>query len=150
VELIGWNRETLREYYTPKRVRELRAFVEDAGLKISEFVSTPEGMASPDEKERAGHGALRAGGRGDGGLRHRDRELSVRLSVRPRVPRITDRPHLQQWTVDIPSGLDWKRNWEECVDVMRRCVSVCEDAGVRYALGRTRTATCPTPPLCSG
>jgi sugar phosphate isomerase/epimerase len=52
VELIGWNRETLREYYTPKRVRELRAFVEDAGLKISEFVSTPEGMASPDEKER--------------------------------------------------------------------------------------------------
>jgi sugar phosphate isomerase/epimerase len=52
VELIGWNRELLQEYYTSKKVEELRAFVEDAGLEISEFVSTPEGMASPDDKER--------------------------------------------------------------------------------------------------
>src|SRR5215207_7394456 len=52
VELIAWNSESLHEYYTPKKVDELRSFVEDAGLEISEFVSTPEGMASPDEKER--------------------------------------------------------------------------------------------------
>jgi sugar phosphate isomerase/epimerase len=36
--------------------------------------------------------------------------------------------------VDVPSGLDWKKNWEDYVDVTRRCASICEDADLRYAL----------------
>jgi sugar phosphate isomerase/epimerase len=107
VELIGWNRKLLQEYYTPKKVKELRAFVEDSGLEISEFVSTPEGMASSDEKRRDQavehfkHAVEVAVGLGTG--------LVNTVSAYPfdlKFPRITDRPHLQQWTVDIPSGLD--------------------------------------------
>jgi sugar phosphate isomerase/epimerase len=135
VELIGWNRQILHEYYTPKKVKELRTFVEDSGLEISEFVSTPEGMASSDEKER------------DRAVEHFKRAVEVAVGLGTGIvnsvsaypfdlefPRITDRPHLQQWTVDIPSGLDWKKNWEDYVDVMRRCALICEDADLRYAL----------------
>jgi sugar phosphate isomerase/epimerase len=133
--LIGWNRKILNEYYTSKKVKELRAFVENEGLEISEFVSTPEGMASPDEKER------------DQAVEHFKRAVEVAVGLGTGIvntvsaypfdlefPRITDRPHLQQWMVDIPSGLDWKKNWEDYVDVTRRCALICEDAGLRYAL----------------
>ena len=33
VGLIGWNRQILQEYYTPKKVKELRTFVGDSGLR---------------------------------------------------------------------------------------------------------------------
>jgi sugar phosphate isomerase/epimerase len=99
VESIGWNRQILHEYYTPKKVKELRRFVEDAGLEISEFVSTPEGMASPDKKER------------DRAVEHFKRAVEVAVGLGTGIgnsvsaypfdlefPRITDRPHLQRWT----------------------------------------------------
>jgi sugar phosphate isomerase/epimerase len=49
-------------------------------------------------------------------------------------PRITTIPHVQEFRVEIPAGLDWKKNWEDYVGTMRRCCALCEDAGVRYAL----------------
>src|SRR5205823_6385172 len=52
VELIAWNRAALDNYYTPAKIKELRALLADLGLELSEFVSTPEGMASPDAKVR--------------------------------------------------------------------------------------------------
>ena len=135
VELIGWDRQNLHDYYTPKKVKELRRFVEDSGLEISEFVSTPEGMASPNKKER------------DRAIEHFKQAVEVAAGLGTGIvnsvsaypfdlefPRITDMPHLQQWTVDVPSGLDWKKNWEDYVDVTRRCASICEDADLRYAL----------------
>ncbi|MBW7882074.1 MAG: TIM barrel protein, partial [Caldilineaceae bacterium] len=50
------------------------------------------------------------------------------------APRITDRPQMQEFSVDYPAGLDWKQNWEDYVAVIRSCCDICEDAGVRYAL----------------
>src|SRR4051812_1464521 len=52
VELIAWDREALASYYTPARIRELRALIADLGLELSEFVSTAGGMVSPDAAER--------------------------------------------------------------------------------------------------
>jgi sugar phosphate isomerase/epimerase len=105
------------------------------GLELSEFVSTPPGMASFEKKER------------DGAVEHFKRMVEVAIglgtntvntvSVFPfaiEVPRITDRPHMQEFSVDYPSGLDWKQNWEDYVDTVRRCCDICEDAKVRYAL----------------
>src|SRR5689334_20283069 len=53
VELIAWDRQILDDYYTPQRVKALRQLLVDEGLELSEFVSTPPGMASPDPKLRA-------------------------------------------------------------------------------------------------
>lgn len=135
IELIAWDRATLDEYYTPRRIKALREIAEGEGLEISEFVSTPRGMADPDTAVRAG------------AVEHFKKMLEVAdglgtkmvnsVSVYPfnlEFPRITDRPLMQEQLVDLPAGLDWKQNWEDYVDVMRQCATLCEAAGFRYAL----------------
>ena len=135
IELIAWDREALDTYYTPQEIKKLRDIIASEGLELSEFVSTPPGMASPEPKDR------------DAAVEHFKRMVEVAVglgtktvntvSVFPfaiEVPRITDRPHMQEFSVDYPSGLDWKQNWEDYVDAVRRCCDICEDAQVRYAL----------------
>lgn len=135
IELIAWDRQTLDDYYTPRRIGELRDIVASEGLEISEFVSTPRGMADPDPAVRAA------------AVEHFKRMLEVAdglgtkmvnsVSVYPfglEYPRITDRPLMQEQLVDLPAGLDWQRNWEDYVEVMRQCAALCEGAGFRYAL----------------
>src|SRR5262249_33832539 len=52
VELIAWDAGALKEYYTPARIRDLRALIGDLGLELSEFVSTAAGMVSAEAAER--------------------------------------------------------------------------------------------------
>jgi sugar phosphate isomerase/epimerase len=135
VELIAWDRETLDTYYTPATIKTLRTLLADVGLELSEFVSTPPGMASPNAKAR------------DQAVEHCKRfvEVAVALgtsmvnSVAPypfnlHFPPITQKHLAQEWTIDFPSGLDWRQNWMDYVETLQRCCAICEDAGVRYAL----------------
>lgn len=135
VELIAWDRATLDEYYTPARVQTLRGIIEAEGLELSEFVSTPKGMSHPDAAMRAD------------AVEHFKRMLEVAdglgtkmvnsVSVYPfaiEFPRITDRPLMQEQLVDIPSGLDWRQNFEDYCGVLRECAALCEAGGFRYAL----------------
>jgi sugar phosphate isomerase/epimerase len=135
IELIAWDRATLDEYYTPQTIRHLRSLIAAEGLVLSEFVSTPPGMASPDARIR------------DAAVDHFKRQVEVgvalganlinSVSAYPfdiRAPHITVLPHVQMFQVDYPPGLDWKQNWLDYVDVIRRCCAICEGAGVKYAL----------------
>jgi sugar phosphate isomerase/epimerase len=135
VELIAWDRQTLDDYYTPQRIQALRRLLADEGLELSEFVSTPPGMASPDPGARA-----RA-------VEHFKRQVEVGVelgakmvnTVAPnpfdlRLPRITQKHLLQEWGFEFAPKLDWRQNWADYVEVVRRCCAICEDAGVRYAL----------------
>jgi sugar phosphate isomerase/epimerase len=135
VELIAWDRATLDAYYTPARIAELRRIIDGEGLELSEFVSTPKGMSHPDAEVRAE------------AIDHFKRMLEVAdglgtkmvnsVSVYPlaiEFPGITARPLMQEQLVDIPSGLDWKRNFADYCDVLRECASLCEAGGFRYAL----------------
>jgi len=135
IELIAWDRQALDEYYTPHRIQSLRRLLADEGLELSEFVSTPRGMSSAEAaaRERA--------------LEHFKRqvevgaELGARLinSVAPSpfelaIPPITEKHLAQEWGLQCDSGLDWRRNWDQYVDFVRRACAICEDAGVGYAL----------------
>jgi sugar phosphate isomerase/epimerase len=135
VELIAWNRQALDEYYTPERIRDLRALMEDLGLHLSEFVSTAGAMASGAASER------------DGVVEYFRRYCAVARAlgadtintVAPvpfnlRVPALKELPVTQVWTTDVPEGLDWQRNWEDFVETMRRIMAIVEDAGLRYAM----------------
>ncbi len=135
VELIAWDRQTLDDYYTPQRVQALRRLLADEGLELSEFVSTPPGMASPDPSVRA-HA-----------IDHFKRLVEVGVALGARLvntvaptpfdlpfPRITQKHLLQEWSLDIAPDLDWRQNWADYVQVMQRCCAICEDAGIRYAL----------------
>ena len=135
VELIAWDRDMLEEYYTPQRIRDLRKLLADEGLELSEFVSTPPGMASPDAAAR------------EQAIEHFKRlvevgvELGTKLvnTVAPtpfdlRFPPITLKHLRQEWTLDFGPDGDWRQNWADYVGVVRRCCDICEDTGVRYAL----------------
>jgi sugar phosphate isomerase/epimerase len=135
VELIAWDRQALDDYYTPQRVAALRRLLADEGLALSEFVSTPPGMASPDPGARAQ------------AIEHFKRlvEVAVELGAKTvntvspspfdlHIPRITDKHMLQEWGMEIAPDLDWRQNWADYVQLMRRCCAICEDAGIRYAL----------------
>lgn len=135
VELIAWNPEVLASYYTPQRIKSLRTLLADLGLTLSEFVSTPENMASPDAADRAK------------AVEHFKRlvEVGVELgaplvnsvAANPfnlRFPPIMQKHVAQEWSMDFPPGLNWRQNWQDYVDTMRRCCAICEDAGVRWAL----------------
>ena len=135
VELIAWNRQALEEYYTPQRIRDLRALLGDLGLTLSEFVSTAGAMASAEAAER------------DGVVAYFKRYCAVARelgtdtinTVAPvpfalKVPPLKNLPLSQVWTLDVPDGLDWRRGWEEFVDTLRRVMAVVEDAGLRYAM----------------
>ena len=52
IELIAWDHAALGSYYTPATIKHLRGLLADEGLLLSEFVSTPRGMASPDRHVR--------------------------------------------------------------------------------------------------
>jgi sugar phosphate isomerase/epimerase len=135
VELIAWDRQALDDYYTPQRIQALRRLLVDEGLELSEFVSTPRGMASPDPGARAQ------------AIDHFKRMVEVAVELGARmvntvaptpfdlpVPRITDKHLRQDWGMDLAPDLDWRQNWADYVQVVRRCCTICEDAGIRYAL----------------
>jgi sugar phosphate isomerase/epimerase len=135
IELIAWDRQTLDDYYTPQRVQALRRLLADEGLELSEFVSTPPGMASPDPGARAA------------AIDHFQRLVEVGAALGARLintvaptpfdfqfPRITQKHLLQEWGVDVAPNLDWRQNWADYVQVVQRCSAICADAGLRYAL----------------
>ncbi|HEY4388642.1 MAG TPA: sugar phosphate isomerase/epimerase family protein [Ktedonobacteraceae bacterium] len=135
VELIAWNREILDTYYTPTTIRELRNVAQGEGIEISEFVSTPHGLANADKAKR------------EQAVEHFKRTAEVAVGLGTKIvnsvsvypfelhfPWITDRPHLQEFKVDIPPGLDWQRNWEDYVESTRQCAVICEQANLKFAL----------------
>lgn len=135
VELIAWDREALDEYYTPGKIKELKDIIISEGLELSQFVSSPSMMASPVESKRKE--ALEHFKK----LVEVGKELGTKIvnSVAPYpfsmdFPRITERPLVQEQTVDIPGNLDWSKNWEDYIEVLKECASICEDAEIQYSL----------------
>lgn len=135
VELIAWDRATLDSYYTPATIRHLRGLLDDLGLELSEFVSTPRGMASPEAAKR------------DAAVDHFQRMVEVALELGTNLvnavapypfeipyPPMMQKHNYQEWTIDLDPTLDWGRNWADFVDVVRRCCDICEASGVRWAL----------------
>ena len=135
VELIAWNRDVLDEYYTPERIKALRRLLADEGLELSEFVSTPPGMASPDQAKR------------EQAVEHFRRMVDVAVQLGANLvntvaptpfsqdyPRITEKHLRQEWTLALSADRNWNQNWADYAEVTRRCCRACEEAGVRYAL----------------
>ena len=135
VELIAWDRQTLDTYYTPDRVAALRSLLDSEGLVLSEFVSTPRGMSSPDADRRGQ------------ALEHFRRAADVAVALGAPIlntvsaypfdlsmPPLTTRPLAQVWTVEVPRGLDWQANWTAYVETTRAACAICEERGLRYAL----------------
>ncbi len=135
VELIAWNRQALEEYYTPARIRELRVLIGDLGLHLSEFVGSAPGLASASVEER--RAAVEAFRRFCDVARELGAGTVNTVAPTPfglRAPHLKNLPVSQVWSMDVPEGLDWRRNWQEFLDTVREVVAIAESAGLRYAM----------------
>lgn len=134
-ELIAWDDDSLEHYYTPETVRELRSILDDRGMILSQFVVKTPNLSSPDPALRKAsvevfkRGLDKAVALGTGII-----NTVVHYPLGIEMPRITDRPHVQTFTVKVPPGLDWGRNWEDYVRGLRSCAELAASAGLRYSL----------------
>ena len=138
IELIAWNGKVLDEYYTKKRITELKELIESQGLELTEFVSTPEGMASLKKEDR------------EASVRHFRRLVEVASQFETKIvntvspwpfndieaPDIKDRPLMQTFLMpeNLPYNTDFDKIWTNYVNLVKRFCDIVEDAGLFYAL----------------
>jgi sugar phosphate isomerase/epimerase len=134
-ELIAWDDESLDGYYTPSTVRQLRSILDEKGMVLSQFVVKTPRLSSADPNERTA--AVETFKRGvDKGLELGAQIINtvVHYPFALAMPLITDRPHVQLFTVDLPPALDWDQNWHDYLGGLRACAAYADSAGVRYSL----------------
>lgn len=138
IELIGWNKDYLKDHYTPQKIKELRSVLKGEGVMLSQFISTPHDLSSPDKAKRKT------------AVEHWQRAVDVgtelgspiinMVSAYPfgfrdaEYPRITTKPLVQTYTTKIPGGLDWDQNYKDYVGSLKKCASICEKAGVMLSI----------------
>ncbi len=112
VELNAWDRHALQTYYTPDRIAALRRLIADEGLTLSEFVTTPGGIASADLERRAA------------AVDHFRRAVEVAQALGTDiinsvvaapfdlpVPRLLELAQTQEVTMELPKGLSWRDSY---------------------------------------
>jgi len=135
LELIAWSPAALQEYYTPDRIRDLKALMSDLGVSLSEFVTTSGRMLSGDSGERQAcldHFRRCCDVAAEFGTRMINTVCPTPFALP--VPPLKLLPTSQVWTVEIPEGLDWRQGWEDFVGAVREMVAAAEGAGLRYSM----------------
>lgn len=135
IELIAWNPDALSEYYTPQRVRALRTLLQEEGLTLNEFVASPRTMASADKAER--QAAVEYTKRVIDVAQALGTDMINHVAPTPfgiQMPHLMRLPLSQNWTVDIPSGLNWDENWKGYVEVIGGIARLLDDADMRLAI----------------
>jgi sugar phosphate isomerase/epimerase len=134
-ELIAWNAASFDEYYTPSTVKSLRSVLSDEDMTLSQFVVNNGPAASGDASRRAGAVAMFKRGV-DVGVELGATIINTVTHVPFEFPypRITDRPLVQVFGLELAGDLDWDQNWEDYIAVLRECAQYAESAGVKYSL----------------
>jgi sugar phosphate isomerase/epimerase len=134
-ELCAWDDNALENYYTSATLKQLRSILNDKGMVLSQFVVKTPNLSSADPGLRkASVETFKVGVEKGVELGAQIINTVVHYPFALEMPRITDRPLVQMFTADVPSGLDWDQNWEDYVAGLSECAQYCESAGIRYSL----------------
>ncbi len=138
-ELIGWNLDFLRDYYTPRTIADLRGILDGEGLELSQFVSTPHDLSSADPAARAAavehwRRAVEVGAGLGAEIINMVSAHAFGMKDGVEYPRITRKPLVQRYGADVPSGLDWDRNYADYVAALKQCADLCQAAGVKMSV----------------
>lgn len=148
-ELIACTSQDLREYYTPKRIRELCTIIDAENIPISEFIlyaDIVEGFTSenPSERERSFDDFRRgldiAQALGTGIINTVSNWPSqmrapigyAPLNIHPYMPgfdRFEPKHHFA-----LPANYDAIGEWERYMHALAQAVELCEAYGLRFAL----------------
>jgi sugar phosphate isomerase/epimerase len=134
IELIIWNEDSF-DYYTPRKVRELRSLLDAEGLELSQVVHTPPHLASPDAADR--EVSLASFRRAVDVAAELGTPIINSLGAFPfgiTVPNITERPYRQRFSLGYPRHLDWTGNWSTYVESVARATADATSAGLRYSI----------------
>jgi sugar phosphate isomerase/epimerase len=140
IELIGWNEDSLMNYYTPAKIKDLKACLGDEGLVLSQFASIPHELSHGDKAQRDAavelwKRSVNIGTELGSKIIHTVARHPFAMKDTVQIPRITTKPLVQKYaTRDVPRGVDWDQNYRDYVDAVRRCAKACQDAGVMMAL----------------
>lgn len=137
VELIGWNRQALDEYYTPETIEHLKELIASLGMVITNFNHTPGGIASMDETIRAqnfsdfcrtidvaaalGSENVTMVAAFPFGASHRD------------FIQLRHLPEMQVWSYG-EIGQNWSENYQIFVDIVKRCCQYAQKYGLRVLI----------------
>lgn len=134
IELIAWNRDYLDNYYTPEKIKDLRAALDGEGLLLSQFVHTPHDLSHGDKSKRDAavedwKRVVEVGAELGAKLINMVASHPFALRDTVEMPRITTKPLVQQYaTTGIPQGLDWDQNFKDYVAALRQCADACAAA----------------------
>lgn len=149
IEMIVFTKKDLEEYYTPRKVEELRQLIRSQGLQISEFVLyayCADGLASlrSDQRDdaletfdRAARVARDLGSETINIVSHWIEGLRAPVPyppsyIHPYVPGI-DRvdPKLR---MSLPEDFDWQATWQNYVESMRACTEIAASHGLTFTI----------------
>lgn len=148
-ELIAFTSDDLATYYTPEKVKELKAILNGEGLELSEFVLYAHAVAGlSDQSERERQRALDFFNHGLDVAEELGTDIVntvsnwpievtapipyAPLNIHPYMPgfdRLNPKHHF-----DIPANFDADDQWERYMDSLEKAVSVCEGRNFRFAL----------------
>ena len=139
IELIGWNKEYLVDYYTPATVKMLRSVLDGEGIAISQFVHSPNDLSSGDAAARTSgvetwKRAVGIGVELGAPIINMVARHPFSMNDGQEIPRITTKPLVQKYAAKVPRGLDWDQNFKDYVAAMRSCADLCETAGVMMSV----------------
>jgi sugar phosphate isomerase/epimerase len=134
-ELIAWNESSLSDYYTPATIAVLRRTLADEGMTLSQFVVSNHAAASADpSRRRQSVDIFMRGADVAAELGATIVNTVTHMPLGLPYPRITDRPSMQTFSIEVPNGSDWQRNWDDYVATLKECAAYAESLGLRYSL----------------
>ena len=139
VELIAWDKTFLEDYYSPKKVKELKEVLSGEGVELSQFVYTPLNLSNPEKAERdeateVFRKAVDVGAELGSTVINSVSAWPFGMRFGREFPWFTQKPLVQTFTAPMPSGLDWDQNYGDYVEAVRTCADACEASGVVYSI----------------
>ena len=134
-ELMAWNYDALDNYYTTENIEMLKGQLSSNGLEMSQFMMIDNNLSSGDAKVRAlSVEKFKKGIDITVAFGAPNLNTVTHYPFAIEMPRITDRPHVQVFTADIPSGLDWRQNWNDYIAAIKEIVGYAESQGVTFSI----------------
>ncbi len=138
VELIAWNKDYFKDYYTKETIASLKKLVGDLGMVITNFNHTVNNIANEDKaKQEAALEGFKYAVETAAGLGAKNMTSVASYPFAwgdSEIMHIRHIPEVQIWTVNANLTKDWKGNYEQYVTNVRKCCEMAKQAGLRLCI----------------
>jgi sugar phosphate isomerase/epimerase len=137
VELVGWDRDSLKEYYTSQTISHLKALISDLGLTLTNFNHSPKYLCSEDtaEREAAEDGYRYAIETAQAlGSKFITSVAPYPFSAYNAVKQLKMITHSEIWTVETDMNRDWDANYQLYASQITKCCELAKQAGLKVLI----------------